>query len=401
MPTNYAEQYARSLSQAYPNVLHFGALFARNQEGDYRWVDAKTIKVPSVAVTGRVNTTRGQIGAKTVRHSNTWTPLTLRNSRKWDDLVHPRDIDLTNEVLSIQNITRVFNEEQKFPEMDKYLISTLFTDWSKLRGVISAALTTSNVLQYFDILMESATEQNVPTAGRILYINPKVDTLLKNATSIYRNVDVSKAPAGIQRALSSIDTVNIEVVPSDHMLTAYDFTEGAVRAVTAKQIQMALVHPTCVITPVSYEFAQLDPPSAGTDGHYVYFEESDEDAFILPNKEYGLDFIIEAVDAASVTFGSAASTKTGAVAGDTIISISAPGANDQKTGSRFWLKTASATFTDAQAVGDIVTGYTEFTPGNVVSGVTNGHYGIVIITDADGRIYAKSTAAAITSKTSG
>ena len=126
MPTNYAEMYAKSLSQAYPNVLHFGALFARNQEGDYRWVNAKTIEVPTIAVTGRVNTTRGQIGAKTVRHSNTWTPLTLRNSRKWDDLVHPRDIDLTNEALSIQNITRVFNEEQKFPEMAKYLISALY-----------------------------------------------------------------------------------------------------------------------------------------------------------------------------------------------------------------------------------------------------------------------------------
>lgn len=399
MPTNYATQYAQTLSQAYPNVLHFGALFARNQEGDYRWLNNKTVEVPTVAVTGRVNTTRGQIGAKTVRHSNTWTPLTLRNSRKWDDLVHPREVDLTNEATSIQNITKVFNEEQKFPEMDKYLISTLFTDWLKKRGVVAVALTTANILTYFDVLMESATEHNVPAAGRILYITPKVDTLLKNASAIYRNIDVSQAPAGIQRALSYIDTVTIEVVPSDHMYTAYDFTEGAVKASGAKQIQMALVHPTSVITPVTYEFAQLDPPSAGTDGHYVYFEESDEDVFILPNKEYGLDFIIEAIDADTVTFSSAASTAAGAVAKDTVITISAPSATDQKAGSRFWLKTAAATFTDSQTVGDVVTGYTEFDPSKPVSGVTNGHYGIVIVTDADGRIYAKSTAAAITSKT--
>lgn len=399
MPTNYATAYAQTLSQAYPNVLHFGALFARNQEGDYRWVNNNTIEVPTVAVTGRVNTTRGQIGNKTVRHSNKWTPLTLRNSRKWDDLVHPREVDLTNEATSIQNITRVFNEEQKFPEMDKYLISTLFSDWMKMRGVIAVGLTADNVLIYFDMLMESATEHNVPAAGRIMYITPKIDTLIKNAKALYRTIDVSQAPASIQRALSYIDNVSIEIVPSDHMLTAYDFTEGAVKANGAKQIQMALIHPTAVITPVTYEFAQLDPPSAGTDGHYVYFEESDEDVFILPNKEYGLDFIVDAADALSVSFGTAASTKSGAVAGDTIISISAPSAGDQKAGSRFWLKTAAASFTDSQVVGDIVTGYTEFTPGEVVSGVTNGHYGIVIITDADGRIYAKSTAAAITSKT--
>ena len=128
--------------------------------------------------------------------------------------------------------------------------------------------------------------------GRILYITPAVDTLLKNAQSIYRSIDVSKAPAGIQRALSYIDHVNIEVVPSDHMKTVYDFTTGAVIGTGAKQIQMFLVHPSAVITPVNYEFAQLDPPSAGSDGHYVYFEESEEDVFILPNKDPGLDFVV-------------------------------------------------------------------------------------------------------------
>ena len=293
MPINYATQYAQALSQAYPNVLHFGALFARNQEGDYRWANNKTIEVPTLAVTGRVDATRGTIGQKTTRHSNVWTPLTLRNNRKWDDLIHPRDIDMTNEVLSIQNITRVYNQEQKFPEMDKYLISTLYADWlAKGHTAKSIALTTANVLTTFDELMEAMTEANVPMAGRILYITPAVDTLLKNAQSIYRSIDVSKAPAGIQRALSNIDHVAIEVVPSDHMKTVYDFTTGAVADASAAQISMFLVHPTAVITPVNYEFAQLDPPSAGSDGHYVYFEESEEDVFILPNKDAALAFVV-------------------------------------------------------------------------------------------------------------
>lgn len=293
MPINYASQYAQALSQAYPNVLHFGALFARNQEGDYRWANNKTIEVPTLAVTGRVDATRGSIGTKTTRHSNVWTPLTLRNNRKWDDLIHPRDIDETNEVLSIQNITRVYNQEQKFPEMDKYLICTLYADWlAKSHTAKSVTLTTANVLTTFDELMEEMTEANVPMDGRILYITPAVDTLLKNAQSIYRSIDVSKAPAGIQRALSYIDHVTIEVVPSDHMKTVYDFTTGAVVGTGAKQIQMFLVHPSAVITPVNYEFAQLDPPSAGSDGHYVYFEESEEDVFILPNKDPGLSFVV-------------------------------------------------------------------------------------------------------------
>lgn len=295
MPTiNYATQYAQSLSQAYPNVLHFGALFARKQEGDYRWTNSRTIEVPTVQVTGRTDFTRGVVTPAAARHGNTWTALTIRNDRYWSDLIHPRDVDETNQVLSIANITRVYNEQEKFPEMDKYLISTLFADYGTAGGVpIAAALTADNVLTKFDEMMENMTEANVPMAGRILYITPKVDTLLKNAASIYRNIDISAAPAGIQRALSYIDTVNIEIVPSDHMKTIYDFTTGAVVGSGAKQIQMFLVHPSAVITPVHYEFAQLDAPSATSNGHYVYFEESMEDVFILPNKFKALAFVVE------------------------------------------------------------------------------------------------------------
>lgn len=289
---NYAEQYCQALSQAFPQVLHFGALFARNQEGDYRWTGSKTIEVPTLSVTGRTDAVRGTIGEKTTRHSNVWTPLTLRNHRKWDDLIHPRDIQETGDVVNIQNITRVYNEEQKFPEMDKYLISTLFTDWvAKDHEAHNLDLDVDNVLTTFDELMEGFTEDGIPADGRLLYITPSVDTLIKNAKALYRTLDVSRAPAGIQRALSYIDHVTIEVVPSTHMKTLYDFTVGAEVDDDAKQISMFLCHPRAIITPVTYEFAQLDAPSAGSDGHYVYFEESEEDVFILPNKDKALDFV--------------------------------------------------------------------------------------------------------------
>ena len=78
------------------------------------------------------------------------------------------------------------------------------------------------------------------------------------------------------------------------MQTKYDFTEGWKVDSTAKQINMVLVHPMAVITPISYEFAQLDPPSAGSQGKYDYFEESFEDVFILPHKMDAVDFHVSA-----------------------------------------------------------------------------------------------------------
>ena len=65
------------------------------------------------------------------------------------------------------------------------------------------------------------------------------------------------------------------------MKTAYVFTTGWAPSGTADQINMFLVHPNAVITPVSYTFAQLEAPSALSEGKYVYYEESFEDAFIL------------------------------------------------------------------------------------------------------------------------
>ena len=60
-----------------------------------------------------------------------------------------------------------------------------------------------------------------------------------------------------------------------------------------EQIEMLLIHPESVITPVSYEFACLDEPSASTGGKYVYYEESFEDVFILNNRSDGISFVVK------------------------------------------------------------------------------------------------------------
>lgn len=398
---NYATEYKTALSNAYPNVLHFGALFARKQDADYKWTGAKTIEVPSITTKGRTDANRDSIGSKARNFNNAWTPLTLRNHRKWGTLVHPSDIRETEQAVSIANITKTFNETQKFPEMDKYLISTLYSDWSGTGRIgLAVTLTTSNVLTYFDYMMEIATEKNVPASGRILYVTPAVDTILKNAQAFYRNYDVKNESASIQRAVSYLDTVSIEVVPSDHMLTAYDFTEGAVRGASAKQIQMFLVHPSAVITPVNYEFAQLDPPSAGSEGKWDYFEESQEDVFIMPNKEFGLDFLTEPLTNGTATFTTAASTATGAVAGDFVLTITAPTGTNLLAGSRYFYATHATTAPTAPAYGTEITresGWTEWDGTSVLS-ATNGHKITLVVVDRVGRVYYAGNGS-ITSKT--
>lgn len=112
---NYATEYQRELEQAFPYTLHFGALYSTPNNGRYRWLNSKTIEIPSISVTGRVDSTRDTIATASRNYDNSWTPLTLSNERKWSTLVHARDVQETNQTTTIANITRVFNEEQKFP----------------------------------------------------------------------------------------------------------------------------------------------------------------------------------------------------------------------------------------------------------------------------------------------
>lgn len=291
---NYATQYSAALAQAYPYVLNFGRLYATPNNGRYRVTGAKTIEIPSITTTGRVAADRDTIATAVRNYDNAWESKTLTNQRKWSTLVHPQDIDQTNMVASIQNITQTFNEEQKFPEMDAYLISRLYSLWTgQSLTADTTALTAANILSVFDKLMLNMDEALVPANGRILYCTNAVKTLLKQAEGVVRQIEVDKRGDAVSRVINRLDEVEIVGVPSSLMKTAYNFTVGWKPATSAKQINMMLVHPTAVITPVSYQFAQLDPPSAGSEGKYIYYEESFEDVFILNKKAKALQFNVE------------------------------------------------------------------------------------------------------------
>lgn len=292
---NYAVQYSQALSQAFPYVLNFGALYNTPNNSLYKVTGADTIKIPVLSTTGRQDANRDSIATPARNYNNNWETKVLSNQRKWSTLVHPADIDQTNQVASISNITKVYNEEQKFPEMDAYTISKIYADWTGIgKTSIKIALTTANVLEQFDALMEKMDEARVPVQGRILYVTPGVKTLLKNAEKIQRSLDVQSGNGAVNRNVIRLDEVEIVAVPSDLMKTVYDFTTGWAAGIGAKQIQMVLIHPIAVMTPVNYTFSELDEPCAKTEGKYYYYEESFEDVFILNNKADAIQFIEEA-----------------------------------------------------------------------------------------------------------
>lgn len=345
---NYATEYARELAQAYPYTLYFGRIWSATKP-EVKFLDNKTIQLPSLSTTGRVDGDRDTIGTFARNFDNDWESKTLKNHRTWGTLVHPRDIDETNKVASISNITKVFNEEQKFPELDAMAISTLYTLKNGQEAVSALAkgtITASNVLTYFDTLMDKMDEARVPQTGRLLYVDTYTKTLIDTAKESARFLSASDTT--VRRSLSRIDEVEIIPVPTAMMKSAYTFYKGTessgqkngyavakdVYAAStdatvqtgktyytksgenytkvenptgnpstssyyektvegAKDVKMLLIHLSAVIPAINYEFAQLEAPSALSQGKYVYFEESFEDLFIYNKKHNAIQFVVE------------------------------------------------------------------------------------------------------------
>lgn len=300
MTVNYAESYARELANAYPYVLYSGRLWSTENNKKYTVQDAKTIKIPTLSTGGRVDGDRTKIGDFSQNFSNDWETKTLKNHRIWQTLVHPQDVNQTNMVASISNITKTMNETQKFPELDVMLFSSLYKLKNEIEAITpeGAALTSTSALNKFDAMMDKMDEGLVPFAGRILYVDTYTKTLLDTAISIVRN----NGDKVLSRTVSRLDEVDIQSVPTALFKTAYTFNDGKtegqkeggfVAASGAKDMAMILVHPSAVLPIVSYSFAQMEEPSALSQGKYVYFEESFEDVFILNKRHDAIQICVK------------------------------------------------------------------------------------------------------------
>lgn len=304
MTVNYAEAYSRELANAYPYVLYSGALWSNENTRKYKIVDAKTIKIPLLSTGGRVDGDRTKIGDFSQNFSNDWETKTLTNHRIWQTLVHPQDVNQTNMVASISNITKVMNETKKFPELDAMMFSTIYSLRNTQKAITAetAELTASTVLTKFDAMMDAMDEALVPVSGRVLYCDTYTKTLIDNAIAIVRNNGDKK----LVRSVSRIEEVDIVSVPTALFKTEYTFNDGKtsgqtdggfVAKSTAKDIAMILLHPSAILPIVSYSFAQLQPPSALSQGKYVYFEESFEDVFILNKRVDAIQICVKKSDA--------------------------------------------------------------------------------------------------------
>lgn len=283
MAINYAERFERQIEQQFARELTSANIATNNR---FRFIDAQTIRIPTVELSGYKDHARdGSKNRGTV--GNTFQAFSLAHDRDIEYFVDDMDVDETNQVLSAANITAVFNDEQAIPETDAFRYSKLYAEFVANDGTVNTTvLTVANILSVFDKMMEDMDEAGVPQSGRILKVTPTVYTMLKNAQGIQRTLDVTGGAAGINRNVRSLDEVTIDTVPSDRMKSAYNFTEGFVPAVGAKQINMILCHPSGILAPIKvrdiYLWNKGETPESAFG--YLYQNRSFQDLFVIKAK---------------------------------------------------------------------------------------------------------------------
>lgn len=280
---NYADQFSQFLVQKYEADQRSYGLTLSNPQ--VQWLNAKTIKLPVVTLSGYKDHTRN-IGFNAGNLTNTWEAKTLEFDRDIEFFVDAMDVDETNLVASVANIQTVFEDEQAIPETDAYRFSKLYSDFTAKGGTVNTtALTASNILDWFDTQMASMDDAGVPEEGRILYVTPAKYKLLKQADGMTRFLHVNDGAGNtpVNRKIYDLDDVEIVKVPTARFKSAYDFADGFTPAQSAKQINAILVHPNSVVARERYAYIKMFAP--GTDSRTG-------DGYIYQNRKYGDLFVL-------------------------------------------------------------------------------------------------------------
>ena len=324
-PINYAAQYGKAIQTAYPYLSYYADLWNQGESVRFRPLNGKTVYIPIVTTSGAHAANRDSINGVFNRNFNIdWQAMTLTMDREWETLIDPIDVMESNEVGTIANVTRVFNEQHKIPEQDAYMSMKLAGFAAAFGGTSTESLTSSTILAEWDKALEYMTNQRVNRDRVRGKITPAAYKLLKQATGMTRFIEVTNGIRDVDRNIARLDGVQIEEVPADMMKTAYTFTEGwAIDTDHAQQINFILYDPDSIAAPIVYDVAMMSPGSAATKGKDLYYERYYYDVFQLAERKAGVYCHLgSAPSLGSLTVSSVAGSEDD---GDTVITVSGNG----------------------------------------------------------------------------
>lgn len=317
MALNYAEQWNNELLDIFTQEALCSPFITTN----VRWLSARVFHFTQMSTSGfgTHSRTGGWNTGTFTQADNTYT---VGFDRDIQFLVDKADVDETNEVASVRNISDVFQKTQAVPEMCAYFFSRVAQIAQTQPGYHSGtaasdnAYSPANVFETLKGFLAAGKLRRYRAQGAlVMYVSSAVMSALEQSPLFTRQINMTALTndgIGLETRVTNIDGVPVvEVIDDERFYDKFDFTSGfAPVAHTASvtgshkiNVLIASQLTTFCVPKISsiYFFA----PGAHTEGDgYLYQNRQLSDVFVFPNgKDNTIDSIYVDVDTAE--FGQA------------------------------------------------------------------------------------------------
>ena len=248
---------------------------------------ANEVKVLKVSTTGLGDYSRAT-GYPKGDVTAAWETLTLTEERGKEISVDRMDDEETLG-LTFGTVTGEFMRLHVIPELDAYR----FAKYASATGINKVAapvvLTKDTILAAIDEAVRQLDADEVPQAGRRLYINSDLKPILNAALARQWGSDGT-----INTVLAGYNDMPITWVPKSRFYTGITINDGAAnwgyaKAEGASDINFMIIYPPAILQVVKFSLPKIFSPDVNQDKDAWKFQFREyHDAFVYENKVKGL-----------------------------------------------------------------------------------------------------------------
>lgn len=267
-------------AQAVTNVLDSSSM---NSE----FLGVNEIKILKVSTTGLGDYSR-ENGYPKGDITALWETLTLSEERGKEISLDRMDNEETLG-LTFGAVTNGFIRDWVAPELDAYRFAK-YASKAGINTVAAAALTSATLLAAIDEAVRQMDADEVPAAGRKLFINSNLKPLLNGALTRTFGSD-----GVISNVLSGYNDMTIVYVPASRFYTAITLNAGAgswgyvKEAIAAKNINFMIIYPGAVVQVPKFTLPKIFTPDENQSKDAWLFQfRLYHDAFVYDNKALGV-----------------------------------------------------------------------------------------------------------------
>lgn len=244
------------------------------------------VKVLKVSTTGLGDYSRENGYPKGDVTAN-WETLTLTEERGKEISVDRMDNEETLG-LTFGTVTGEFMRLHVIPELDAYR----FAKYASKSGILAAeaaVLTKDTIIAAIDEAVRQLNANEVPLAGRRLYISSDLQPVLNAALARQWGSDGT-----VNTVLAGYNSMPITWVPPTRFYTAITLNDGTAnwgytKAADAKNINFMIIYPPAILQVVKFSLPKIFDPDTNQDKDAWKFQFREyHDAFVYDNKVKGL-----------------------------------------------------------------------------------------------------------------